>query len=232
MYEVDISDTTNSLNSVCVPLPVEVMILDDDSFDRRRLQRMVTKMGREFRATACSSISDLTKELDHSAANVFLIDHMLGQSTGLDALDIIRQHPKSADCPSIMVSGQEDQQIIVDSIRAGCANFVSKHDLSVELLRSKIYAAISEAKSGAMVELDTEASTNRILNLIEEGTDAALKPRLRKIYQQAGFIKECLIRGHLPSPEAVDAIEEEVLNIWRFTDKLKDYQEVQRALRH
>ncbi|MEM1362370.1 MAG: response regulator [Pseudomonadota bacterium] len=230
MHDIDISDGLKPLNAASVPLPVEVLILDDDSFDRKRLERMVAKMGKEFHATGCASVDELTKELDHTATSVFLIDHMLGTDTGLDALNVIRQHPKSAHSPSIMISGQEDQQVIVDSIRAGCANFVSKNDLSVDSLRSKIYAAISETRARNNLNIQLNTTTDRILKVIEEGSDAALKPRLRNIYRQAGFIKECLMRGYLPSPEAVDEIEEEVLRIWQFTDRLKDYHEAQKTL--
>jgi CheY-like chemotaxis protein len=71
-------------------MSLRVLVLDDSEFDRTRLHRLITKLEPNTEVVSCSNIEEFEKELHQGCIDICLIDHHLGEATGLDALEVAK----------------------------------------------------------------------------------------------------------------------------------------------
>jgi DNA-binding NtrC family response regulator len=222
---MEMGKVTTTQKGVGTPMSLRVLVLDDSEFDRTRLQRLISKLEPNTEVVSCSNIEEFKKELEHGYIDICLIDHHLGEATGLDALEMARLQDGIGHIPMIMISGQENTETIVESMRAGCASFLGKDGLTVEKLRDVIYKSLSESFSSEEFGEEVMRATNNVIGAFSKGCVTELQPRLRRVFKQAEFIRSCHAHKLLPSPEALDEIEKHCLMIWRFFDEVEHYSE-------
>lgn len=209
-----------------------VVVLDDSEFDRKRVERMIKKSAMPVQVVSCGTLEEFDEAITDYPADVCLIDHQLQGATGLDAMAKVKARLGAKSMPVIMISGREDVEAVVDSMRAGCVDYVGKGNLTAEKLQKVIYDAIADAFSGPDMTQEVLEATNNVLTGISNGCVTELQPRLRRMYNQASFIRSCHAQGVLPSPEALDEIEEHCLMIWRFFDEIAQYCDSLGKTRH
>lgn len=113
-----------------------LLIVDDDDVDRQAARRA---LARSDLATTIIEASDSTaalQELRRGAFDCILLDYRLPGSTGLELLRQIRG--LGVNTPVIMLTGQGDEQIAVELIKAGAADYIAKSRLSPERLSNSI----------------------------------------------------------------------------------------------
>ncbi len=223
--DLDMTDT--EFRKGGVPGALRVVILDDNRFDQMRIQRMTEKIGQPIDLTIVDSVDALETELDAGRFDVALVDYQLEGETGLDAIRLIRAHPKASDMASIMVASDTETDVVVNAIRSGCSNYLSKESLSAERLGS----AIANALRDSLVDPDLGApekpryATYCVLQGISEACFGEMRPIIGKMFKQVSFIRGCHAHGYTPSPEALREIEEGCLQIWQFLEELDVYAE-------
>lgn len=208
---------------VGTPMNLRVLVLDDSEFDRTRLHRLISKLEPNTEVISCSNIEEFKTELNNGSVDICLIDHHLGEATGLDALEVAKLQKGIDHLPMIMISGQENTETIVESMQAGCVSFLGKDGLTVEKLRDVIYKSLSENFSSEEFGEEVLRATNNVIGAFSKGCVSELQPRLRRVFKQAEFIRSCHAHKLLPSPEALDEIEKHCLMIWRFFDEVENY---------
>jgi PleD family two-component response regulator len=128
-------------------LPViRTLVLDDSSFDRKRIRRIGDGLDLKLRFEEASSVKALHDCLDRQTFDLFLIDYMMPEADGLAALEVIRNHKGQSDAVSVMISGQADQRVAVNAIKGGCQDFILKSDISPEFLRGTLLSALSTSR--------------------------------------------------------------------------------------
>lgn len=207
------------------PQNLRVLILDDSEFDRKRLTRLIDKGGSALDVITCADLSEFSEKLSQSSIDICLIDHQLRGSTGLEAVKAVKECTDFSDLPVVMISGREDTRTIVQSMNAGCVDFLSKQSITPESLHKTIFDAISNSFPSKAVSDDVRRSTGNVLSGISTACLEELKPRLSRMYRQIAFIRACHNRQLVPSPEALDEIEEQCLTIWRFFDEIESYSQ-------
>ena len=78
---------------------LRILVLDDDGFDRERLQRLSLTLPFPTRVDEADGLASLMHQLDAQIYDVILIDYRLSAGDGMDALEIINIHEvnRSAD---------------------------------------------------------------------------------------------------------------------------------------
>ncbi len=204
---------------------LRVLILDDSEFDRKRLTRLIQNTNRSLEVMSCADMKEFEEKLVQTSVDICLIDHQLKGSTGLEAVQAVRECADVSDLPVVMISGHEDTRTIVQSMNAGCVDFLSKQSLTAESLHQTIFDAISSSFPDKAFSKDVRQSTSHVLDGIAVACLDELKPRLSRMYRQIAFIRSCHNQHLLPSPEALDDIEEQCLRIWRFFDEIEAYSQ-------
>ncbi len=107
-------------------VPKHILIAEDEKFQRLKLRKACTTA---FPTTRISTASNSLEAIQTASAeniDFCLLDFNLGDGTAKDLI------PKLSiaipDCPMIVTSASDTQDVVIESIRAGSADFIKKSD--------------------------------------------------------------------------------------------------------
>lgn len=101
----------------------QVLIVDDESSNIAILDRLFRSEYKTFTATSGEAALRL---LDEEAFDLVLLDIMMPQISGLDVLKLIRQNPRTAEIPVILISARMDENDIVEGLSIGANDYITK----------------------------------------------------------------------------------------------------------
>lgn len=99
---------------------IAILFVEDDKVDQMAFERFVRQHGFSYRYTICDSISASEKALSENNFDVAVVDYMITDGTGLELVE------KLKDIPVIFVTGQGDQNIAVQAMKAGVYDYLVK----------------------------------------------------------------------------------------------------------
>lgn len=145
------TDRTRAEEDALLPdgRPLNAVVLDDNSFDRRRLKRMAERTGLAITFTDAHSLKRLEARLDDGRFDLVFLDYRLPEGDGLEALRMVRSHPGSRDAAAIMISGTAEPEVAVAAMKSGCQDYLAKDRLAVPTLRRAIDEAMAQ-RAGAI----------------------------------------------------------------------------------
>lgn len=156
-------------------MPINALLLDDSKFDRQRLRRMGRDSGLPLYLDEVSTIEGLSEQMDEAQFDVILLDYRLTVGDGIEALEVVRNHPRHAQVPTIMVTGLAEPEVAIRAMRLGCSDFLLKSQITAESLRKAVLAAIE--KSALAVQSDDDRSRQI------QGLSQAILMQIRKTLQ-------------------------------------------------
>ncbi len=128
-------ESARALNALADRVRPIVLIVDDDDFQRKIVARILESENYEL-LFAASGIEALNV-LGRSRPDLVLMDVLMPGMDGIETTRRIKAVPQLANLPVIMVTGKSEGNVVVDSLRAGAADFVVK-PLDREKLISKV----------------------------------------------------------------------------------------------
>lgn len=124
---------------------LKILMVDDDASFRSALSRLFRTVRKKMPVdlTQVSSGAEMMSTLETLAVDCVLIDYQMPGGTGLEWLHILHEaHP---ELPVIMMTGFGDQQLAVDAIKAGAADYLVKGSVSIGDLQRAIYNAVDKS---------------------------------------------------------------------------------------
>ena len=103
---------------------LSILLVDDHELFRSGLKLLLGDMDENLSFAEASSCSQALELAAGNKFDIVLIDLDLPDSSGLDALALLR--PKLEDTMIIVVSPEESHQVIFQTIEAGAAGFIPK----------------------------------------------------------------------------------------------------------
>ena len=114
---------------------VQVLILDDNNFDRKRLRRIARQTGIRMEFTDAASVIAFEKFLDKGQYHLVFIDYRMPDANGIEAIRRLRAHPVNGNAAAIVVAGELESQKVAEAFKAGCTDYLSKESLDTKRLR-------------------------------------------------------------------------------------------------
>ncbi|MBI3067949.1 MAG: PAS domain S-box protein [Betaproteobacteria bacterium] len=156
-----------------MPLPLDVLILEDSAADAELLVRELKATGfAPLKVRHCDSERGFLATLD-PPPDLVLADYQLPQFTGLDALRLLRD--RAPDVPFILVSGSIDGEIVGLALREGAADFVLKNRLT------RLGVAVERALEQKRIRDEqrrNQDEVRRLAAIVESSQDAILSRAL------------------------------------------------------
>jgi signal transduction histidine kinase len=124
---------------------MRVLIIDDDAVDRRAVARAL--IGAQLQATldeAPTAVEGLRLVSEHEYDCIF-IDYLLPGTDGLQVLRTIRE--AGATAPIVMLTGQGDEELAVELMRAGAVDYLSKQTLGPDRVARSLRYAVAMARA-------------------------------------------------------------------------------------
>lgn len=144
LYGQDNASSQSARDSSISPLSgqkIDVLLLDDDCFDRVRLRRYIAQAGLRADIEEASCLSALDLALRTRSYDIFLLDYRLARECGFEALARLRDCSSNHAAGVIMVSGFGAPAIAVEAMRRGCDAFIRKAEICPLSLGSAILIA-------------------------------------------------------------------------------------------
>ncbi len=120
----------------------DVLILDDDPFDQKRLTRTLESTGLPVNAVTSASINEFSAALNADSFDVVLIDYLLPDSDGLAAQKMVQNHPKNFAAAVVMMSNRMRTDVAIESIKQGSLDCLDKVELDADKLRELMMASV------------------------------------------------------------------------------------------
>lgn len=123
---------------------ITVFFVEDDVIDQMAFERHVKQNQLPYRCIFATSVAQVSEMVGTHQFDVAIVDYNLGDGTGMDVLKII-----GSASPVIFVTGQGNQKLAVEAMKAGIFDYLIKdHERSyLDLLPVTIDNAISRRKS-------------------------------------------------------------------------------------
>jgi len=221
-----------------MPSLLRVLIVDDDMVDRLAVRRLLSKTGFDVDIEECQDERCARTAMHHGHFDCVLLDYHL---PGQDGIAVLRQLRNGGNnVPVVALTGQGDEEVAVELMKAGAADSLNKNGLTPERLqRSLRYAlALHHAEEERRLLLEREQKARLEAQTANRAKDeflATLSHELRTPLNAILGWSRLLASGHLDevtSRRAIDIIErntrlqaqliEELLDISRIvTGKLR-----------
>jgi diguanylate cyclase (GGDEF)-like protein len=117
--------------------PLCVLNVEDDDVDRENMRRLLTKTTWSIDLHEASSFAEAKVQLQANQFDCVFLDYSLGDATGFDVIPEVRHH-RNEICPIIMVSTNGNQQLVVEAMREGVYDYITKSGMNKEQLQKSI----------------------------------------------------------------------------------------------
>lgn len=144
---------------------LRLLIIDDDLVDRLAIRRAIEQSGL---AAECNEAVNASEALalvgkPGNPYDCLLLDHDLPGTTGVELTRQLRQSGNHT--PVVLVTGQQNEELLQTAVDAGVTDFFPKHDVSSRRLALRIRFAIrigrAEAESAKSLAAATRAARAR-----------------------------------------------------------------------
>ena len=107
-------------------MPETLMVVDDNPVNLTMLARRLERVGFQVvKANGGQEAIDTLQQPDHSV-DLVLLDLFMPDVSGIDVLDFIRKHRGTENLPVIMVSAATEIPRVVEAMRRGANDYVTK----------------------------------------------------------------------------------------------------------
>lgn len=138
-------------------------MIDDDRVDRLAIRRALEQSGLTFELDEASTAEEALGKVGTQAYDCLLLDHDLPGKTGTSLTAQLRATGNHT--PIVLVTGQQNEELLEAAVEAGVTDFFPKGDLSPRRLALRIRFAIrigrAEAESAKSLAAATQASRAR-----------------------------------------------------------------------
>ena len=132
-------------------VPLKVLVVDDNPGDARYIGFLLD--GGPYLCAVAGSYEDALDLIRQQRHDVYLIDHRLGNRTGLD---LIEELSGVTNGPFILVTGFDDPALDDLALSAGASDYLSKGQLTVDGLTRAIRYAVETWRAKRAAEIDRE----------------------------------------------------------------------------
>ena len=141
------------------PAKGTILLVEDDlgvaTLERRHLERA------GYAVVCATTAEEALEYVEQGGVKVILLDQGLPDLTGLEFYE--RLKAGGYDLPVIMVTGMSDEATIVEALRAGVCDFVTKSPESLDYLPEAVERVLAQAR----MERRLEESEKRFRGLVE-----------------------------------------------------------------
>ncbi|MEO1133618.1 MAG: ATP-binding protein [Cyanobacteria bacterium J06639_1] len=117
-----------------------ILVVDDDEVDRMSVRRALRKVQVPVTCEEADTCATAIAKLQQDRYDCVLLDYGLPDRSGLELVTALRQ--SGIDAPTIVLTGQGDEQIAVELMKAGASDYLAKSRITAELLETLIRNAI------------------------------------------------------------------------------------------
>jgi DNA-binding NarL/FixJ family response regulator len=161
----------------CPRYAIHILLVDDHGIFREGTALLIKSLDPSIQVSHARSAKECLDKAACSSLDLVLLDLGLPDNPGLDALsDLKHAHP---DLPVVVLSGQEERETVLESIRRGAMGFIPKSSDDPKVLWHALKMAVSGAVTvpPSMTQLGDSRPVAGDLKPPARAQDLGLTPR-------------------------------------------------------
>jgi diguanylate cyclase (GGDEF)-like protein len=121
---------------------LRILIVDDDPEDILLTESLLREglKGVAIEVDKAGSFTEGVSHVERAHYDVCFFDYQLGEKTGLDLVRCVRN--KGVDTPVVFLAGQGGEEVAVEVMKLGAADYLPKSRLTENLIRRSVHYAI------------------------------------------------------------------------------------------
>jgi PAS domain S-box-containing protein len=160
-----------------MPDPIRLLVVDDVRDHAQLVAEFIglTDGWSDARVELAASYDEALAAFDRQTFDLAFFDYWLGERDGLSLLREIRQ--RGVETPVVVLTSRGAEEVAVESMKAGAADYLSKAQLSAEALGRAIRHALAlsaEERQRRQAEAAVRRSEERFRALVEHSSDALI----------------------------------------------------------
>jgi len=196
----------------------KVILVDDNPINLKLARN--TLMGK-YDVFTVPSAAKLFELLEKTLADIILLDVMMPEMNGYDAIKVLKNNPRTADIPVIFLTSKSDANSELEGFVQGAVDFVSK-PFSPQLLlkRVDVHVLVESQKK------ELEHINRNLQHLVEEKTDEIqeLQNAILKTMSNLVEYRDDVTGGHVErSEQFLKLLTEEMIRRNVYSDDVKDW---------
>jgi serine phosphatase RsbU (regulator of sigma subunit) len=153
----------------------QILIIDDNPDDRDIIKRYLKKGNLEdsfsYELTEASTLKSAMDAIEEHVPDCILLDYMLPDISGLDALPLLRRKLQSTMCV-ILLTGSGNEEIVVQAFRSGVMDYLQKgnfmpselcHAIEVAIHRREIREELKQKRQELRKSNESLKEANQLL---------------------------------------------------------------------
>ena len=124
-------------------MSIKILIVDDDQINSRILSQRLTKRG--FSVECVTSGKECLEYIMSDTPDLILLDIVMPEMDGLEALTALRAVHSATDIPIIMVTAKTDVEDVVISLKSGASDYIQK-PVNIDIAEARINAQIDSVR--------------------------------------------------------------------------------------
>ncbi|WP_404789494.1 hybrid sensor histidine kinase/response regulator [Altericista sp. CCNU0014] len=159
---------------------LKILIVDDDEVDRQAVRRALDKTGIQTEIYEAATYASATDILKTQLFDCIFADYRLPDRDGLALVQSVRK--EGILTPLIVLTGQGDEQIAVDLMKAGASDYLIKSKISPDRISRMLRNALRIYNAERQAALANQRLQKSYDLLLEQ--NQALERQRQQIYQQ------------------------------------------------
>ena len=117
-------ESARAMSAMADRVAPTVLMVDDDKFQHKMVAKLLE--AENYHLVFATSGAEALKLLGKSRPDLILMDVQMPEMDGIELTRRLKAVPRLADVPVIMITGKSAGNVVVDSLKAGAADFVVK----------------------------------------------------------------------------------------------------------
>jgi signal transduction histidine kinase/DNA-binding response OmpR family regulator len=182
------------------PSVLTILLVDNDDIDRMAVRRALRAAGLRADVTEAQTAAEAVQQMRSRAFDCVLLDYGLPDADGLAVLRDARAAGSTS--PVIMLTGQGDEELAVEIMKAGASDYLTKSRVSLDHLVQSVRTAVRLHRAEQQ-RVDVERERDRLLE-----HERAARAEAEAAQHRLAFLAEAskLLAASLNYEEALAAV--------------------------
>lgn len=151
----------------------QVLVVDDDGFDRERIRRMCRDVGVSLELSEVGTVPEMQAVVNEKRFDLILLDYHLGSANGIEVLSDIRASSLNHSASIVIIAGLWKTDISTAAIKYGCSDYIEKNCLNARAIERAVVNALRKSAKAAEAAAKAKSTAPEVLPVVEEVTAPA-----------------------------------------------------------